>query len=350
MSELLLVANSGDGTISTLLLHTEPLNTEPLNAEPPNDDGEPRLAPLATSAVGEGCSTFAIDTDRDLVYAAIKGEPAWVVTLRLDRETGKLAEVSRRPVEASMSYLSLARDGALLLGASYGGGLGTVWPVDDGVLGEPRSRVEFANLHCVVPNGDRAYFVSLGEDLVAQFALDEDGTLRPLQPPTVAAPDGSGPRHLVLDGSDGYLITEFSGEAIRLEVDTNGALSTAESVRIDDPAAGLAHSRYGADPAKEHLIWGADVHRAGPWLLCSERTASTITTVAVRDGHLHEVVAITPTEAQPRGFVVAPGGRHVIAVGERSTHAALSRIEDDGSLTLLQRAPVGAGANWARFA
>ena len=80
MSELVLIANAGDGTVSALRLHRE------------GTEGA-RLEPLATSPVGPGVGTFAIDTDRDLVYAAVKGDPAAIVTLRLDRETGALRAV-----------------------------------------------------------------------------------------------------------------------------------------------------------------------------------------------------------------------------------------------------------------
>lgn len=335
MSELVLVANAGDGTISTLRLHT---------------DGEPRLETLATSPVGKGTGTFAVDVERKLVHASYKGDPPGIVTLSLDPDTGELTELARRDVDASLAYLALAREGTLLLGASYGGGFGAVWPVEGERVGEPVARIEYANLHSVVPHGEYAYFVSLGDDLVAQYRLGDDGSLTPLDPPTVPLTDGSGPRHLIVQGSNAYLVTEYSGEALRLAVQSDGTLTPEEAVAVYAPDAGLSHSRFGADPTAEHLIWGADVHVAGPWLLCSERTVSTIATVALEaGGRLGDVVAITPTEKQPRGFATSPDGAYVVAVGEKSTDAALSRVEADGSLTLLQREPIGSGANWVRF-
>ena len=73
MSELILVANAADGTISTLRLHRDPA---------------PRLEVLATSGDVDGCGTFAVDADRDLVFAAYKGEPAGIATLRADPALG----------------------------------------------------------------------------------------------------------------------------------------------------------------------------------------------------------------------------------------------------------------------
>lgn len=389
MSELVLIANAGDGTVSALRLHRE------------GTEGA-RLEPLATSPVGPGVGTFAIDTDRDLVYAAVKGDPAAIVTLRLDRETGALSEISRRPVGASMTYLDLGWGGSVVLGASYGGGFGSTWLVDGGSpsgageLGEVVARVEFANAHCILaaapgsaaasdsvaaPGSDGApgsavapgseagrgsdgatsgsvasssgaefaYLVSLGEDLVAQFSLGADGTLTPLDPPSAAAPAGSGPRHLVVEGRDAYVMAEFSGEAIRYAIGADGALARDEAVSAVEPGADLSHSRLGADPVEEHLIWGADLHVAGSWLLCSERSASTIASLPLDEGRLGDAVAFASTPKQPRGFGVTSDGAYVVAVGEKADVAALSRVESDGRLTPLGDTPIGAGANWVRI-
>ena len=331
---IVIVTNPGDAAIATYRLDEE------------------HLAPLAVSGGLPGTGTFAIDEGRDLVYAGVKGEPAGIQTLALDRASGVLTPLGRIDVEASIAYLTLAAGGRLLLGASYGGGCGFVWPVDaTGGVGEPVARVEFPNLHSVVATDRHAYFVSLGADLVAQYALGSDGTLNPLDPPTVAAPPGSGPRHLLLspDGRNVYVCTEFSGEAIRFaREETTGLLTRAESVPSHDTTRGLGHSVIGADPLEHHYIWGADLHLTpdGRRLLCSERTESTLVTIDVAaDGRLLDPLAITDTERQPRGFALSPDGRLVISVGERSTHVALSRLEEDGTLTLLSRTPTGAGAN-----
>ncbi|MCA1780896.1 MAG: lactonase family protein [Intrasporangiaceae bacterium] len=221
MSALLLIANARDGTISTLRLHRDP---------------EPRLEVLATSGDLQGCGTFAVDAERDLVFAGYKGDPPGIATLRLDRESGVLTELGRRDVEDGLAYLSLARGGLALLGASYGGGFGAVWPVEGERLGEPHSRFEYRNLHCIISvrsgGEERVYAVALGDDLIAQFAMADDGRLAPLDPPTAAAPDGSGPRHLVIEGSNAYLMTEFSGEAIRYDINGGGTLHKAEAVAL----------------------------------------------------------------------------------------------------------------------
>ena len=400
-NDLLLIANAGDGTISALRLHREP---------------DPHLEVLATSADLPGCSTFAIDPDHDHVYAAFKGDPPGIATLTLDRETGILTEIARTPVEGSLSYLALTPDGRSLLGVSYGGDFGAVWPVEGGSSGSPgslgtaHSRFEHRNLHSVlvhhlsVDGADadadaidtlRVYAASLGDDLIAQFAMasDASGTLTPLDPPTVPAPTGSGPDdgqgvgpgrphrarqrqlaagpHQVVGAArreahrvpaevaivehvggaaSVYLVTEFSGEAIRYTVDADGRLHPAESVTVTDPDAGLHHSRIGADPIAGHLIWGADIHRAGGHLITSERTSSQLAVTTLGPGgELGPVLGFTPTETTPRGFGVSPDGRFVVAVGEGSTHAQLLEVGDDGTLTPVDRVQIGVKANWVRF-
>ncbi|MEZ5214197.1 MAG: beta-propeller fold lactonase family protein [Microbacterium sp.] len=210
---LVLVANAGDGSISTFRLAGD------------------RLERLAVTGGLTGCSTFAVDAERDLVYAGVKGEPAGIVTLALDRATGVLTERSRLDLPAGgMNYLALTHGGSALLGASYGGGYGIVCPVEVssagavGSVGEPTARVAYPNLHSVLPSPDGrfAYFVSLGGDFIAQYALSDALALTPLDPPTAAAPTGSGPRHLVIDDDHGavYVLTEFSAEVLHYRRDS----------------------------------------------------------------------------------------------------------------------------------
>lgn len=336
-ASLVLVTNPGDSAIATYRLEGD------------------NLEPLAVSGGLPGTGTFAVDERRNLVYAGVKGDPAGIQTLTLNRQSGDLALWSRTDVDAPMAYLSLGAGGRLLLGASYVGGYGAVWPVDEiGRLSEPVARVEFPNLHSVVAIDGYAYFVSLGSDLIAQYDLAPEGALTPLDPPTVAAPAGSGPRHLVLspNGTAAYLLTEYTGEAIRfVRNPLTGVLTRAESVRGYDTTRGLGHSVFGVDPIAHHYIWGADLHITpdGRRLLCTERTESTLVSIEVaEDGRLLDSMTITGTERQPRGFDLSPDGRLVVAVGEKSNYIALSRLESDGTLTLLTRTPTGTGANWVR--
>jgi 6-phosphogluconolactonase len=340
---LVLVANAGDGSISTFRLVGDSLER------------------LAVTGGLAGTSTFVVDAERDLVYAGVKAgggpESAGIVTLRLDRVSGALSAIARLDLpDGGMNYLALAHGGTVLLGASYGGGYGISAVVEDGVVGEPVSRVEYPNLHSVLTSADGrfAYFVSLGADLVAQYALGSDAALVPLAPATVDAPTGSGPRHLVLNaaGDAVYVNTEFTGQVLHYARDAEtGTLERRGGADAFDPDQGLSVSRFGADPREEHLIWGADLHLAdgGRRVWASERTASTLTSVAIAaDGSLTSSGAFVATEPQPRGFAVSPDGAHVVVAGELSTTVSLYAADGD-RLHLLQQIETGPKANWVRF-
>ncbi len=340
---LVLVANAGDGSISAFRLRGGALQR------------------LSVSEGLVGCSTFAVDAARDLVYAAVKPGPdadtAGIATLRLDRDSGALTQLSRLDLpDGGMNYLALAREGTVLLGVSYGGGYGISCRVESGLVGDPLTRITYPNLHSVLPSADGryAYAVSLGADLIAQYALSDDARLTPLQPATVAAPAGSGPRHLVVnDAQDAvYVLTEFSAEVLHFARDRDaGTLELRGSATAWDPATDLARSRFGADPRAEHLIWGADVHAGadGRVLWCSERTESTLGAVRVADdGSVSAPTRFMVTETQPRGFAISADGAFLVAAGERSSEVSLYAVTGD-SLELLGRAETGRGANWVRF-
>lgn len=344
MSTLVLIANAVDGTISSLRLY-------------PADDAHPaRLELLATSGDLPGCGTFAIDRTRHLVYAAYKGASPGIATLSLDRNSATLTELARRNVADKLTYLDLANNGTTLLGVSYSGGTGTTWPLTaTGEVKNPLSHCAFNNLHCIVATDNHAhqqqyaYAVSLGDDLIAQFALTADGRLIPLDPPTVACPPGSGPRHLIIDGDNAYLMTEYSGDAIRFARTAAGRLQLLESINVVDPSSNLHPSSFGADPTSSPLIWGADIHTGRGYLLTSERNSSQLTVTSLDDGKFGAICGFTSTETQPRGFGISPCGRYVVAVGEKSTHAQLLELHRDGRLEPAGRTYVGHGANWVRF-
>jgi 6-phosphogluconolactonase len=138
-----------------------------------------------------------------------------------------------------------------------------------------------------------------------------------------------------------FVVTEFSGELLHYSRDGGtGRLTLTSQQSIVEPSAGLAHSRYGADPTAEHLIWGADVQLSpnGRWAWASERSGSTIATLALGlSGEPEPVTAFTATEPQPRGFGVTPDGTYLLAVGERSTTATLYEIGADAQLTVRDR-------------
>ena len=58
----------------------------------------------------------------------------------------------------------------------------------------------------------------------------------------------------------------------------------------------------------------------------------------------------TPTEKQPRGFAIDPGGRFVVVSGEKSDTISSYAIDaETGALKPVGRYPTGKGANWVEI-
>lgn len=336
MTQIASTTCAADGTITTFTL-----------------DGE-SLMPLATSQIGKGVSAMAVEHVGSRAYVSVK-EPAGVATVELDRATGGWTQTSHRALPSYPSHLSITGDGRFLIAAHYGGNCGMLLPLTDGQVGEPTAVVERQRMHSAVEIDGYCYFVSLAEDLIACFRITDDGRLTPLEIPTVAAPRGSGARHVVAsaNGRNLYVVTEFTGEVLRYARDPHtGVLALQQRVVAHATDRGLKPSVIDQDPIQNHYVWGADLHLAGPegrWLVVSERTESTLAVLPVADdGTLAEPVSLAETEERPRGFCVTPDENHVLCPGEKSSQVSLFRLEDDGQLVRVAQAPNGMGANWAR--
>ncbi len=329
------IANTGDGEIATFHL-----------------DGEGQLTRHSVCALAPGNTALCLDAERGRMFAATRAEPPTIATLSVS-PSGELAVAATTEAPGSINYISVDATGRTLLAVSYSGGFVISLPIDDdGHLDEVSARFEHRNPHSVIvsPDNRHAYAAALGDDVIAQYDLTDAG-LVPLAPPTVDAPDGSGPRHLICstDGSRLYCMTEFSGEVIRYERDTaSGRLTRREKVPAYDRSRGLEHSVFGADPVQEHYIWGADLHFNSDesLIFASERCESTLVGVAVdADGVLRAPVSITDTETQPRGFDVSADD-FLVATGEKSIQASAYRINPDGSLTRTCQVDNGDTPNW----
>ncbi|WP_341729502.1 beta-propeller fold lactonase family protein [Brooklawnia sp.] len=334
-SSLVLVGNSKDGTINTFDLSGD------------------RLTPLAVSEVGAPGLPLAVDARRDLVFAGTT-KPFGVVVLKLDRASGTLSPIGRADIDGSAVYLKLSDDGSRLFWASYHQGVGGVLAVaEDGSLSPLGETISYPNLHSVQVSSDGAfaYYVCLHDDLVVQYSVDAETGLHPLDPPTVAAPAGSGPRHLIFssDETSVYVNTEYSGEVLHYRRDTSsGRLAFVAAQTCMPTDRGLKHSRFGADPRAEGLIWGADLHldESETRLYCSERNQATITALDIAShGVLGGVTAHSSVVAQPRGFAVLPNGDLLVA-SELDRVVGQYRPDVDSALTLVETFPAGLGAYW----
>jgi len=103
---------------------------------------------------------------------------------------------------------------------------------------------------------------------------------------------------------------------------------------------------------RDHDVWAADIHLTpnDRFLYTSERTSSVLSAYGVdkATGRLAWLGA-TPTEKQPRGFAIDPGGRFLVCSGEKSATVSVHAIGDDGSLGAARQYPGGRGGNWVEI-
>ena len=306
------------------------------------------LLELERVPVGGAVMPLAANPSGRVLYASLRSEPWSVLALAIDPGSGRLAEIGRAPLPASMCWISTDRRGRFLLSASYGSHCVAVSPIaGDGSVGAVQQVVETEpNAHAVqVDPGNRwALAACLGGNVLRVFRFDaEAGRLVDHEPRLWRARAGAGPRHFVFHPTLArvYLLHELDASIDVLAFDAQ-----LGELRFEQTVSALPFGFAHAEP------WAADLHLTpdGRFLYASERRSSTIAMFAVDgdSGRLHALGSI-PTETQPRGFAITPDGRFLFAVGQRSGRLSRYRIEADGALEKLGDQPVGAGPNWVEI-
>ncbi|WP_162907387.1 lactonase family protein [Allorhizocola rhizosphaerae] len=143
-------------------------------------------------------------------------------------------------------HLAIDPSGSHLLVANYGGGSIAVLPIEpDGSLAPASDAVRLpagAHAHQVVFDRGAVFVPDLGHDAINQYTLD-DGRLT--QTGAMRAPQGCGPRHLVIDG-DGYrfVAAELGSLLLVFDPDNNLAANRGATVshRGENHPSGLTFS------------------------------------------------------------------------------------------------------------
>jgi 6-phosphogluconolactonase len=332
--------------------------------------GDGRLRAMAHAAAVKPVMPLAVSPDRRHLYAAIRAKPFSVLTYAIDAASGALEKLSSVPIADSFPYISTDRTGRHLFGASYGGNLVGVHPIEGGGrVGESQQVIPVGrNAHCIlVDHTNRYVFVStLGTDQVFQFVFDAaTGRLAANTPPVLQLEAGTGPRHMAFSNDNRflYLLNELAGTVTLLALDAaTGQLSErgSESILPPDtplrrgmPRGGVGASTAGQEPRDTSRdIWASDL-RLSPdnrFLYAAERTGSTLSCLAVdvASGKLTRLGSVA-TEKQPRGFAIDPGGRHLVVSGEKSDTISVYAIVSDGVPAFLARYPSGKGSNWVEI-
>jgi 6-phosphogluconolactonase len=311
------------------------------------------LTPLQTLELrpleGRGAACpIALSPDCRQLYLALRSEPYSAVSFAVDPADGTLTQRGEAPLPHSVPYLATDRSGRWLLAASYQGNLICVSPIDErGVAGAPAQVLPTPpSAHAILPDPANRFVIntSLGGDVVMSHHFDA-GTGRLTQGPSVAVRAGSGPRHFRFhpNGRFLYLLCELDASLhVFADEAESGAMKEVQEVTALPP------DFKGEHPAAADLHLSPD----GALLYASVRASSTLAAFAVNaESGLLTPRGFTAVVTQPRGFVIDPTGRYLLAAGQVSHTLAVYVIDTSpGGLTLQRQYPMGRGPNWVEFA
>jgi len=348
------VSNAADGDIGTYRMQP---------------DGE--LQPGARVKAADAVGPLAVSPDRRFLYAAVRSQPFSVHAYAIDSGSGALQAVAVSPLAQSFPYISLDKTGRWLFGASYHAHLISVNAVgaDGRVAAAPLQVIPVGrNAHSIRAEGSNRYVYvpTLGSDQIFQFAFDaRTGRLFSNTPAVAQMQPGAGPRHFVTSTDNKFMhvlselqatVTTFAldaGTGLLTEIGSASGLPPDAKLVPGAPRVAVGATSSAPPRNRDRDIWAADIHLTpdGRFLYISERTGSTLGAFGV-NAHSGKLtyLASTPTETQPRGFAIDPGGSFLVACGEKSDTISVYAIDRaGGALTLLRQYPGGKGANWVEI-
>jgi len=295
------------------------------------------LEPAGGAGGIDNPSYLAVDGERGLLYAVSETGNGWAAAYRLDRETMTLREINRQPVHGDgPCHVSLDPARRLLHVANYGSGSYSVLTVGaGGELGPLAGRAIHAgssvhperqagpHAHSAYPDpsGRVQLVCDLGIDEIVIYESGADG--RPVKTGSIAAPAGSGPRHLAFHPTMPllYVAAELTSRVLAYAFEPGGR--QAELVQEADMLpAGWGGASIAAD---------IHVHPSGRWLYATNRGHDSLAVFGIgAAGRLTSRGHVPTGGAWPRNFMILPDGRHLLAANQDSGTVVPFRIGADG--------------------
>lgn len=297
------------------------------------DPATGNLTLAAETVIGADVGPLAVHPQNHALYVGVTGAQR-ADAYAIDPVTAELTPLGQVDLGLDPVYLSVDRTGRHLFTATFGGDEIAVFPIGaDGSLGMPETErvgtpeephsiiVDAGNQWVLVPHRT--------PDVITQWVFDAStGTLAPNGVPQATAPDGAGPRHIVLhpDGGYAYVSDEFTDS-----VSTYGFDEGTGQLALLGTVTTLPDDFPGDDNTC------ADVHITpdGRFLYVSNRGHDSLAMYAIDQASgLPVAMGQAPTEPRPREFEVDPRGRYVYAAGQDSGRVASYAIDQaSGVLT-----------------
>lgn len=268
-----------------------------------------------------------------------------VIGFRVDPASFALTEINGA-MSAGLGpcFVEVAPSGRTLLTANYGNGAVASLPIDPatGKLSEAvgkdqhqgkgpnAKRQDGPHAHCfrVDPTGKFALSADLGTDDVFVYALGDDSSLTPTNPPTIKLAPGSGPRHLAFskDGKFLYVGTEMGNTVTAFAWD--GATGRAKEIQtISTLPADFKGTSYVAE---------VTASPNGKFLYVSNRGHDSIACFAIdaSTGQLALKSHASTLGKFPRHFALDPSGNWMIVGNQNSGDLFVFKVDQEtGALT-----------------
>jgi 6-phosphogluconolactonase len=302
---------------------------------------------------------LAIAPNQKYLYAGVSnpvrpappGTPGAIQGFSLDAATGKLTALNLQPSEGDEpAFVTVDPAGKNVLVANYGTATVAVLPLDaEGKLAAASSvikqtgssvdpqRQTHAYAHSIncSPDGKFAICCDLGADKLFVYKLDSTtGKLEANDPPSVAVPPGSGPRHLTFhpNGKFVYALTEMGGTVVGYAYDAQkGSLTQiqiSKTLKNDEKGNGSAEVQI--DPA-------------GRFLYASNRLTTNYLTIFAIDQGTGQLTLKGYQDClgkTPRNFRIDPTGRYLVLANQDSNTLVLFSIDQQTGLLTAVGQPI----------
>ncbi len=268
------------------------------------------------------------------------------------KQLSKLDEVILPGTGPTHLCVHSGKEGDSLIVACYGGGsVISISLEKDGRFGEVASGIPHAGSGpnpnrqkephphgaYVVPGTAQILVPDLGTDRIMMYDLDPaTSKLTPSEPPFLATPAGSGPRHLDFDPTDPgrfYVVNELDSTVCLVRKNAEGrwkigqTVSTLPKELLDDKERLAKLGNSTAEIA---------VHPSGKFVYASNRGLDGIAVYAVekQTGQLTLIQSESTRGRAPRHFAISPEGKFLLAENQDSDTIQAFRIDaDSGKIT-----------------
>ena len=295
----------------------------------------------ASYALAEGGCIFAVSE---------VGSESGAYSFVHQKDQGIELTAEHRQTGADPCFVMIYEDpdtGKYMMTADYSGGSVSVFPIENGRIGERveqicfegsgpvSARQEASHIHQLkeVP-GAQGYILAsdLGADVIrllkavkCEGTAANPGTLKLEHIKDIPCPAGSGPRHMEFsaDGERLYVIAELSGEVLAYKVSGSGEpeFELVQRIQADEVNAGGSADIH--------------IHPSGKWIYTSHRLDNDgISIFKINEDGTLEKCGYARTGRHPRNFMITPDGEFLLVACRDDRLIQIFTIEKDGTLTL----------------